>query len=251
VEIDRTDDTHRVSAPMSTTPVRHRVRSAVCGVCLLAAPALGLAWSALVPPFTSGMAGEVAFIAAHPTRWWTATYAGVLFSYLMIPAVLGLLHLLDGRQRALARVGGALGLAGAAFHGGLLCFQLAETAVVLRVADDAHALALATALFEQPAFAAVLAPVAGLFPGLVLLAVALWRAGAAPAWVPALVVAAALVELLGPPAIKARLFFVLLVAAFGPAGLVVLRGGTWRRPDRVPGDIPADPAGACSALTST
>lgn len=208
-----------------------RLRRIVAGASLLAAPLCGLAWSLLVPPFTAGMEGEVAFIAAHPDRWALATYLGVVCSYLLIPAVLGLLHLLRARVVVLGHVGGALALMGAAFHGTMLGFQLAETPIVRSGIDRAQAVALTTALTDQPAFIALLVPMAGLFVGLLLLAVALWRARAAPAWVAALLVAAVVVEIVGPPAFKARLFFALLLVALGWMGVALLRmsDAEWRR----------------------
>jgi hypothetical protein len=89
--------------------------------------------------------------------------------------------------------------------------------------DRARAVALTSALTEQPAFTALVVPMTGLFLGLLLLAVALWRARAAPAWIPAALVAAVVVEIAGPPAFKARLFFALLLAALGWAGVSLLR----------------------------
>jgi hypothetical protein len=232
--------------------VRHpfdpaRFRRIVAGLSLLAAPLCGLAWSLLVPPFTAGMAGEVAFIAAHPGRWALGTYLGVVWSYLMIPAVLGLLHLFRARAVVLGHVGGALALTGAAFHGTMLGFQLAETPIVLSGIDRARAVALTSALTEQPAFTALLVPLTGLFLGLLLLALALWRARAAPAWIAALLVAAVAVEIAGPPAFKARLFFTLLLAALGWVGVALLRmsDAEWRH-----AAVPPSPRGSAAGAAA-
>jgi hypothetical protein len=57
---------------------------------LIAAPIAGVVWSFLVPLWTGSMANEVAAVAAAPARFVAGTYAGVLMSFLMVPAALAL-----------------------------------------------------------------------------------------------------------------------------------------------------------------
>lgn len=221
-----------------------RLRRIVAGASLIAAPLCGLAWTLLVPPFTAGMEGEVAFIAAHPGRWAAGTYAGVVFSYLLIPAALGLAHLFRTRAVLLGHLGAMLVATGGAFHGTMLGFQLAEIPIVHGGLDRARAVTLTSALTEQPAFVALTVPMTGLFVGFLVLAAALRRTRIAPAWVAALLALAVPVELLGPPAFKARLMCALLLAALGWCGLTVLRtsDAQWERAAHRSASTPGDAA---------
>jgi hypothetical protein len=191
---------------------------------LIAAPIAGVVWSFLVPLWTGSMANEVAAVAAAPARFVAGTYAGVLMSFLMVPAALALGRYLRPRAPVASDVATALCVLGACFHGGVLVFQLAETAVVAAMPDQAQATAVVTKMFEQPAFFLVLAPFIAFYVGLAAFAVIMLVRRTVSPWIPLLILVAIPLELVGP-IWKARAFFVMLAVAFIGLAYAVARLG--------------------------
>jgi hypothetical protein len=191
---------------------------------LIAAPIAGVVWSCLVPLWTGSMANEVAAVATAPARFVAGTYAGVLMSFLMVPAALALGRYLRPRAPVASDVATALCVLGACFHGGVLVFQLAETAVVAAMPDQAQATAVVTKMFEQPAFFLVLAPFIAFYVGLAVFAVIMLVRRAVSPWIPLLILVAIPLELVGP-IWKARAFFVMLAVAFIGLAYAVARLG--------------------------
>jgi hypothetical protein len=215
-----------------------RVRHASAVLALLAAPVAGVVWSFLVPLWTGSMANEVAAVSASPTRFVAGTYSGVLFSFLMVPAALVLGRYLRPRAPVASDVATALCILGACFHGGVLVFQLAETAVVASIPDQVQATRVVTKMFEQPAFFLVLAPFMTFYVGLALFAVIMLVRRSVSPWIPVLILVAIPIELVGPMVWKARAFFVLVALAFVGLAYAVARLGAlgWsaRRDTHVP-----------------
>ena len=115
----------------------------------------------------------------------------------------------------------------------MLGYQLPEASLVAHAADRAQAVALGDAMYGDAAFTMLVIPfTALLFPGLLLLALSLWRSRAAPWWASAAIVAAVVVELAGPPAMKARIMFALLVLGLGWVGVRLGREGAEGSTDR-------------------
>jgi hypothetical protein len=191
---------------------------------LLAAPIAGVVWSFLVPLWTGSMANEVAAVAAGPARFVAGTYSGVLMSFLMVPAALVLGRYLRPRAPVASDVATALCVLGACFHGGVLVFQLAETAVVAAMPDQAQATTVVTKMFEQPAFFLVLAPFIAFYVGLAAFAVIMLVRRTVSPWIPLLILVAIPLELVGP-IWKARAFFVMLAVAFMGLAYAVARLG--------------------------
>ena len=204
----------------------------VLGLSLIASPLAGLVGSLLLPAYTGGMQGELAFIAAHPTRWLAGMSADLLFSLLLIPAALGLAWVLRPRAPVLGPLCGGMLLVAAFVHGAMLGYQLPEASLVAHGGDRAAMVALSEAMYGDPAFMLLVIPFTALcFPGLLLAAAALWRTRVVPRWVPPVLAAAVAVELLGPPALKARLFFALLLLSLGRLGVQLLRTPAGPLPD--------------------
>jgi hypothetical protein len=199
------------------------VRRAVAGLSLIAAPLLGLTGAALLPAFTGGMEGELAFIAAQPARWLTGLYLDLLAWPMMVVAMLGLLHLLRERAAILGHIGGGLLLIGSFFHGAVLGFQFVEAPLVVSGLNHAQIVAFSEQMYAHTAFSLLLLPFLSFYVGLLILAIALWRARIVPLWVAGVIVAAILVEFFGPPAFHTLLFQGLLLIALGWIGLAVLR----------------------------
>ena len=209
---------------MSSSVAWLRVRHASAVLALLAAPIAGVVWSFLVPLWTGSMANEVAAVAAGPARFVAGTYSGVLMSFLMVPAALVLGRYLRPRAPVASDVATALCVLGACFHGGVLVFQLAETAVVAALPDQAQATTVVTKMFEQPAFFLVLAPFIAFYVGLAAFAVIMLVRRTVSPWIPLLILVAIPLELMGP-IWKARAFFVMLAVAFMGLAYAVARLG--------------------------
>ena len=95
-------------------------RRRMVGLSLIAAPLFGLIGASLLPKYTGGMEGELAFIAAHPMRWLVGLYVDLLTMIPMIVLTFGLLHLLRRRAVVLGHISEGLMLVGSFFHGAIL-----------------------------------------------------------------------------------------------------------------------------------
>ena len=87
-------------------------RRTLAGLCLIAAPLVGLIGALLTPRVTGGLGEELAVISQHSERWLISTFLTLLSFFLLIPAVLGLANLLRYRAVALGHVGAGLVLLG-------------------------------------------------------------------------------------------------------------------------------------------
>jgi hypothetical protein len=233
------------STPASWLRVRHL--GAVFA--LVAAPLAGTAWSFLVPLFT-GMATEVANIAAHSSRFVAGTYFGVLMSFLMIPAAIALARLLRPRAPVASDVAMVLTAIGACFHGGVLVFQLVEVAVIAAMPDQGQATTIVERIFEHRVFMLILMPFLSMYVGLALFSLIMLVRRAVPAWIPVVILASIPIELAGPMLWKARLFFVMLTVAFAAIALLAWRIGPadWARRDADAPERLVDSAAATGAV---
>ncbi len=148
-------------------------------------------------------------IGAHPTRFLIASLLDLLWLFLLIPAVLGLVHLLRTRGALLGHIGGGFVLAGAVGSAAYRGVNLAQ----LQVAESDLNQGQVLAAFGQASLGSivvVLISALGLFVGYALLAVGLWRTRAAPRWASGLIVAFLVVDIVG------------LVAAGGNKGVLLV-----------------------------
>ena len=198
-------------------------RRTALGLCLIAAPLVGL-MSALIPPrFTGGMGGELAAISEHTGRWLVGEALNLITFFLFMLAVLGTLHLLRHRSVVLGHMGGGLVLLGAFFHGAIIGFALVEVPLVESGGARDRMVEFANGTYESTAFTMILFPFLSFFVGWILLAIALWRARVAPLWVAATLGVAPLSEFFGPEAVSPELMFALFLIGLGYLGLRVLR----------------------------
>jgi hypothetical protein len=198
-------------------------RRTVAGTCLIAAPLAGLAGTLIGPESETDAADQLAAIADNQDAFVITTVIGMVALVLLLPAVLGLLHLLRDRAVALGHLGGSLALVGivglAALQG--LGVVLAET--VTGDAEREQMVELVERVEDNAGFIVVLLMfLVGLNLGLILLAAAPWRAQVAPAWVALAVVASVIVLFLGTDKILGAIGFALLAVAFGWVGRAVL-----------------------------
>lgn len=215
-----------------TNPAEFRRRAA--GVSLLAGPLLVFA-GVLATPWegSDDRAAYLAALADNPAQAQVSAVLLVLGYALLVPAAVGMIHLVRGRGAVLAHLAGALAVVGGAILPGL-------------VAGDFYDLSLAQSLERQRAVEVldrlgeyggtlVILPlaVAGAFLGITLLTVALWRARFVRPWVPLATLAGFVVfALVGTGTLlPAALGTGLVLLALGSVGAKVLglSGEEWER----------------------
>jgi len=171
-------------------------RRTLAGICLIVQPFLNLISVAICPPQSTNTSEQLAIIGAHPTPFLIANLLDLLWLLLLIPAVLGLLHLLRTRGALLGHIGCGFVLAGAVGAAAYRGVNLAQLQVVESGLKQGQ---LLTA-FGQPSLGSVLVMLIsaiGLVIGYALLAVGLWRTRAAPRGASALILAFLVVDIVG------------------------------------------------------
>jgi hypothetical protein len=94
----------------STDP--HRFRKTVAGVCMLVAPALGLIGFIVSPGYDADARDQLLTVAANRDQWFVSELLILLSLVALVPAILGLMHMLREREVAFGHLGGALALVG-------------------------------------------------------------------------------------------------------------------------------------------
>jgi len=198
-------------------------RRTLAGLCLIAAPLVGLIGALLTPRFAGGFGDELATISEQPERWLISTFLTLLSFFLLIPAVLGIVHLLRDRAVALGHLGAGLVLLGLYFHAAVIGYSLVEVPLTASGIGRARTIEFTEQMYDSTAFTMILLPFLSFYLGSVILAVALWRARVTPLWIAFVIVLALLTEFFGPEALSPALMFLLLLVGFGWIGLKVLR----------------------------
>jgi hypothetical protein len=149
------------------------------------------------PDLTGGAAGKLAAIDAAGGR---AVLSAVLFATAQLPFVLGVLGLgalVRGRAPRLARAGTALGVAGGFGHAMFGGLTFAYLVMAGESSNRSAYVALVADIESSPVMLVSLVGLAGTVLGMLLLSVALFRAGIGPRWVGPLVWAFLVVEFVG------------------------------------------------------
>lgn len=232
--------TKAVKNPQPTRDLR-RLRRRATAFCLVGGPAAMLAVSVLIPSESDSAQPYYQAFMAHEGQAQAEMAAAVLVFLLMPFLVLGLYRLSAGRAPILAGIGGVLSLVGwAAVSVNIvtdaLMYELASHQMGPRAWDlvSNHALAVNMLL---------LIFVAGHVIGMALLAFALWRSRAVPAWVAGTLLVSDVGHLISHFAQSRPLdvvSFGLFVVAGAAAARIVLgtRDESWDRPP-VPYEIDA------------
>jgi hypothetical protein len=159
--------------------------------------------------------------------------------------VFGLLHLLRERGITLGHIGGALAIVGALGHVAVMTYQLAL--VEMTKAGDREAMvALIDRLSNSTTVGVVVFPMILAFAlGLLILAIALWRARFVQGWAAALVLVAVALDIGAPDGAPASISIakqLLAFVVFAYVGLRILRmtDAEWDRPSER-GDLVAQP----------
>ena len=199
-------------------------RRTAAGLCLIAGPLVALI-GGLVAPWegTEEKAAWLRVLAEHPVRGQISAVFLYLGYMLIAVSIFGMIHLLRSRAVVLGHIAGTLAVWGWVTMPGLLVSDFYELSLAESLGPEQGATIVDRA--EEYAGSAVMGiPVLLGMVGLLLLAVALWRAGFAPAWVP-------LVLLIGFASgfynayslVFITIWWALWLVALGYVGLKVLR----------------------------
>lgn len=198
-------------------------RRTLAGLCLISAPLTGLAATVVAPPTALDIGERLTIAAEYPIRFLASNLLAVLLQILLVPALLGLLHLLKDRGVVLGHIGGGLALIGVFGYMGVLATEF----VLLEMAEGSRQemISLAERVYGSVGFAIFLLMfLFGLLLGLIVLSVALWRARIVPVWAAACIALASVLDFAASTsAVVVVIAWILLLVGLGWAGLRVLR----------------------------
>ncbi len=204
----------------------HHSRKMLAGACMVVAPFVLLVAMVIHPASDMDEATQVATIADNLDAWYVAHLLALVSIAVMVPAVLGLMHMLRERQVALGHVGGGLAILGLLALTGLVAMEL-----VLWQMAGAGSTAQTVALLERlNETAGIVIPFVllsfGFSLGMATLAVGLYRARAVQSWMAVFVAVGAI--LFGFAVATAMNWLAIVAAAFlvvglGAIGRMVLR----------------------------
>lgn len=204
----------------------HHSRKMLAGACMVVAPFVLLVAMVIHPTSDMDEATQVATIADNLDAWYVAHLLAFVAIMLMVPALLGLMHMLRERQVALGHVGGGLALVGLLAFTGLVAMELvlwqmagagntAETVALLERLNETAGIVIPFVLLSF-----------GFALGVACLAVGLYRARAVQSWMAVFVAVGAI--LFGFAVATAMNWLAIVAAAFlvvglGAIGRMVLR----------------------------
>lgn len=205
----------------------HHLRKMVAGACMVLAPLLFLVGFIVSPQLESGAVAQLKQASAHVDRYYISNLIAMVGLALLVPAILGLMHMLRERRPSYGFIGGALAIVGllgamcatgAAFviwemarHGGA---NAVNSAVLHGAIRDAGATIPLYLLSEVIAI------------GFVVMAAGLYRGRVVDWWMALLVAAGAVCICVAFPTATLALGIVgsaVMLVGLGSIGLIVLR----------------------------
>ncbi len=205
----------------------HHLRKMVAGACMVLAPLLFLVGFIVSPQLETGAVAQLKQAAAHVDRYYVSNLIAMVGLVLLVPAILGLMHMLRERRPGYGFVGGTLAIVGllgamastgAAFviwemarHGGA---NAVNSAVLHGAIRDAGAMI--------PLY--LLSEVIGI--GFIVLAAGLYLARVVDWWMALLIAAGAVCIVISFPTAALSLGIVgaaVMLVGLGSIGLMVLR----------------------------
>ena len=204
----------------------HHLRKQIGGAALILAPIVGLIGVIVAPALDSDEQDWIGNLAAATDRAWTGAILGVASIALGVFAVLALSHMLRERAPDYGDLGGAMALVGmvlATIYFGMVAManEMARSALAEGTAAQLVNDALTSPVGVVSLFGALLFPA-----GLLVLAVGLYRAQAAPLMTAVGVGLFTVAMAVGYLAFSTPLLiagFAVLTAALAPLGWAVLR----------------------------
>ena len=211
-----------------------RFRRTAAGTCSIVAPLLMLAADALGSRGQTSQSSFLDAIAVHPGANEASIVVAVYGFLVTVPAVIDIMHLLRDRAVALGHVGGALMLLGLVSFAFVAGTEYINVAASSPAANRDEMLALNERVGGSIGYNIVNSTeIVGYVLGLIVLGVALYRARTVNRVFPVLLIAGAVVRLVG----AAQLLTVivgdaLILAAFVAVGVAILRQSDleWERP---------------------
>jgi hypothetical protein len=202
-----------------------QIRKAL-GVAMILSPLVGLVSALVVPTLKDDAVAKLAEIAQHQDRWYLYAVFITVSSWLLVPAVLGLIWTVAERAPRLALIGGGLSLLGVVIAIGDATVELMYWQMGARGADRSQMAALADR-YESAAGSSLIFTIGGLalIGGLVLLAIALRRTRTAPVWAAIGIPLGAVINIVGFSANSNALVIasnVVVLAALGWIGWLVV-----------------------------
>jgi hypothetical protein len=204
----------------------HHFRKVVAGACMVVAPLVLLVATVIHPASDMNEATQVATIADNLDAWYVAHLLALIAIAVMVPAVLGLMHMLRDREVAFGHVGGGLAMLGLLAFAGIVGMELVMWQAVAG-GSTGEAVALLERLNDTAGIVIPFMFVSfGFALGLACLAVGLYRARAVQSWMAISVAAGAI--LFGFALAAALNWLAIVAAAFlvvglGAIGRMVLR----------------------------
>jgi hypothetical protein len=158
----------------------------------------GYAWTARHGTSDMTAKGALGIAAAYPSLGKWSTFAALVGSLLLVPAVLGAMSLLRVKATRLGLVAGALVISGYICYFGLVFQDLSTTAIAQHGGATTANVALLDASQNQPLYVGTaLTFVLGNIVGTFLLGVALFRARVVPRWAAVCVMAWPVAHIVG------------------------------------------------------
>ncbi|MEA2365876.1 MAG: hypothetical protein QOI32_1388 [Thermoleophilaceae bacterium] len=195
----------------------HHSRKTLAGACMVVAPLVLLAAMVIHPASDMDEATQVATIADNLDAWYLAHLLALVSIALMVPAVLGLMHMLREREVAFGHVGGGLAMLGLLAFTGIVAMEL----VLWQMAaggDSREAVAVLERLNETAGIVVPFLFVSfGFSLGVACLAIGLYRARAVQSWMAVSVAGGAV--LFGFAMASAMNWLAIVAAAFLVVGL--------------------------------
>jgi hypothetical protein len=177
---------------MSYLSDAHHFRKTIAGFCMVLAPLLVLVSEVIHPAEKSNSGDQLAVIAGHLDRWYVAHLIAIVAIALLVPAVLGLMHMLREREVAWGHLGGGLAMLGLLAITGIVAIEGFVGWQAAAGGDRAQMVALFDRLTGTAGFVIPFMVVAfGFMLGLSCLAVGLYRARVVPSWVSLFLIVAA------------------------------------------------------------
>jgi hypothetical protein len=103
----------------------HHFRKLIAGACMVVAPLVLLVAMVIHPASDTNEATQVATIADNLDAWYVAHLLAFISIGLMVPVVLGLMHMLREREVAFGHLGGGLAMVGLLAFAGIVGMEMA------------------------------------------------------------------------------------------------------------------------------
>jgi hypothetical protein len=103
----------------------HHFRKLIAGACMVVAPLVLLVAMVIHPASDTDEATQVATIADNLDAWYVAHLLAFISIGLMVPVVLGLMHMLREREVAFGHLGGGLAMVGLLAFAGIVGMEMA------------------------------------------------------------------------------------------------------------------------------